>query len=76
MDSRKPGQGDASEALVWEWRETGGPAPSNTGRRGFGSFLIERVLGAEFEGKVKLELRPDGLVLHPQSTCAGREPAQ
>ncbi|HEX4296655.1 MAG TPA: sensor histidine kinase, partial [Devosia sp.] len=48
--------------LVWIWSEQGGPPVAEPTRRGFGRFLIERVLAADFRGTVKLQYRPEGLV--------------
>lgn len=42
------------------WRESGGPAVQPPARRGFGSRLIERSLGAD--GSSELDFDPDGLV--------------
>jgi len=44
------------------WRESGGPPVSPPGRRGFGSTLIERSLAYEFEARVDVQYRPDGVV--------------
>ncbi len=48
--------------LVWTWRESGGPAVGAPTRRGFGSVLIERVLGADFGGTVTTDYAPAGIV--------------
>ena len=50
------------QEFVWRWVETGGPKVSEPKRRGFGTFLIERVFSADFGGTVKVELSPEGLV--------------
>jgi two-component sensor histidine kinase len=50
------------DRLSLVWRESGGPPVSPPGRRGFGSTLIERSLAYEFEAKVDMQFRPDGLV--------------
>ena len=52
----------AGQGLVWRWLERGGPQVTEPTRRGFGSFLIERVFSAEFGGSVKVEMLPEGLV--------------
>jgi len=44
-----------------EWKETGGPAVSEPTRRGFGSRLIERGLGADLGGSASLGFEPDGV---------------
>lgn len=50
------------EAFVWRWREEGGPVVVEPTRRGFGSFLLERVFGLDFGGSVDLKYEGDGLV--------------
>ena len=51
---------DADRRIVW--KERGGPAVEEpAGNRGFGSFLIERVLAADLQGEVELLFQPDGL---------------
>lgn len=48
--------------LTWSWEESGGPPVSEPARKGFGRFLIERVLAADFRGEVRIEYRPSGVV--------------
>jgi len=48
-------------ALVWAWREGGGPPVTAPSRRGFGRFLIERVLATDFGGTVSLQYLPEGV---------------
>lgn len=48
--------------LVWVWQERGGPPVMPPSRRGFGRFLLERVLAADFDGQVRIEFAPDGIV--------------
>ncbi len=48
--------------LVWIWRESGGPRVDAPQRRGFGSVLIERVLGADFGGTVTTDYASKGIV--------------
>ncbi len=43
------------------WREIGGPTVQPPQRRGFGSFVIERQLAYELDGRSQLEFDPDGL---------------
>ncbi|WP_457940215.1 PAS domain S-box protein [Mesorhizobium sp. 10J20-29] len=52
---------DATAPITWRWLERNGPAVSPPSRRGFGSFLIERVFGADFNGSVRIEYHPDGV---------------
>ncbi len=44
------------------WRETGGPPPAPSGRKGFGSRLIERNVRHDLAGEVELDYAGDGLV--------------
>ena len=53
---------DGHRFIELEWRETGGPKVSPSGRRGFGTRLIERSLAAEGGGTAELIFHPDGLV--------------
>jgi two-component sensor histidine kinase len=47
--------------LRFEWKEQGGPPVDEPGRRGFGSRLIERSLGADLRGTATLLFERDGL---------------
>ncbi len=47
--------------LKWHWRETGGPEVVAPTRQGFGTFLIGRVLGADFGGSVTIDYKSTGL---------------
>jgi len=44
-----------------EWKEINGPAVSEPARRGFGSKLIERGLGADLGGSASLGFEADGV---------------
>jgi PAS domain S-box-containing protein len=52
---------DAGAVLVWSWTERGGPEVVPPERRGFGRFLLERVLAADFCGSVRIEFAPGGV---------------
>jgi PAS domain S-box-containing protein len=56
------GSAAAGRTLTWTWRESGGPEVVAPTRRGFGRFLVERVLATDFSGKVTLDYAPAGLV--------------
>ncbi len=56
---QKPESGETQ--LLWLWRESGGPAVTPPTRKGFGRFLIERVLGADFGGAVQLNYHLGGV---------------
>lgn len=49
------------DVLVWRWIESGGPPVSPPTRRGFGSFLVSRVLATDFGGTVNIEYPPEGV---------------
>lgn len=48
------------DALVFEWREAGGPPVTPPTRRGFGHTIIERMLAQGLESEVSLEYPPEG----------------
>ena len=48
--------------LRLRWAEAGGPPVKKTGRRGFGSTVIERGLSLELDGEVRLDFEPGGVV--------------
>lgn len=47
--------------LNLEWTESGGPPVRQPTRKGFGTMLLERVLGRQLNGDVKIEYAPEGL---------------
>ena len=49
------------DALVLDWRETGGPATAEPARLGFGLTIVRSSIEAQFRGGVRYEWRPDGL---------------
>lgn len=49
------------QVLDLVWRERQGPPVVAPQTRGFGTFMIERVLANDIEGNVSLEFRPEGL---------------
>jgi two-component system CheB/CheR fusion protein len=53
--------GEDGEPRTVTWRESGGPPVAPPARRGFGSFLLTRVLARELDAEVRLEHSPDGL---------------
>lgn len=60
---------NANPELRWRWRERNGPPAVPPQRKGFGSRLIEHNFATEFNGRVDLAFRPDGLC------CTLRAPA-
>ncbi|PWK69934.1 PAS domain-containing protein [Aminobacter sp. AP02] len=57
----KPPSRAENPTFVWKWSETGGPKVVAPDRKGFGTFLIERVFGIDFGGAVQHTFNPDGL---------------
>lgn len=53
---------EAVPRFRFTWSESGGPPVAPPDRKGFGSRLIEQILGNDFAGKVQLLYRPEGLV--------------
>lgn len=51
---------DGAPSLVLEWQESGGPKVTKPERRGYGTEMIERVIGYELEGKVALNYGDTG----------------
>lgn len=51
------------------WAETGGPGLSHGGNRGFGSTLIERLIGKQFGGTTAFDFAPDGLIFRAGFTA-------
>lgn len=51
-----------ADRLALRWEELGGPRVEAPRRRGFGTRMIERTLGAEDGGGAGLDFRPEGLV--------------
>jgi len=49
------------EALLLNWRESGGPAVPPRSHKGFGSRVIERGLSHQLGGSVALTFHPEGL---------------
>jgi two-component sensor histidine kinase len=52
---------DVGQTLVFEWRELGGPPVARSDKSGFGSTMIERMLGSQVGGEVSVRYDPDGL---------------
>jgi PAS domain S-box-containing protein len=51
---------DSGAAMI-EWAETGGPAPQAPTRRGFGSTLIQSLVGRRDGESIMYDWRPEGL---------------
>jgi PAS domain S-box-containing protein len=48
------------EGLALNWKEAGGPPVAPPGRLGFGTRMIERVVGGELGGTVQSDYAPEG----------------
>jgi two-component sensor histidine kinase len=53
---------DDVSVFRFTWQEAGGPLVSKPLKKGFGSQLIERVLAADFGGKVEVAYEPTGVI--------------
>lgn len=62
---------EGGEAHV-TWRESGGPLVSPPTRRGFGSRLLQRGVGAELGGTVSIEFPPQGAICRIQAPLSAR----
>jgi PAS domain S-box-containing protein len=51
----------ADRRLLLQWKETGGPVVQKPTSRGFGSLVIERLIG-QLRGSAQFDWRPEGLV--------------
>jgi PAS domain S-box-containing protein len=67
---------DAGRALVLEWTESGGPPVEKPKRRGFGGRLLEQGLAGEFNGRVLLDYRPEGLFCRIELPMHALEPTE
>jgi two-component sensor histidine kinase len=63
--------GEDGDRFGLTWTERGGPTVSLPTRRGFGTRMIEQALAHEFNGEVRQDWAPEGLVC----ILAGRLPA-
>jgi two-component sensor histidine kinase len=52
---------EADGPLILYWREMGGPAVKMPTHQGFGTRIIERMIG-QLKGKARLDWHADGLV--------------
>lgn len=60
------GSGDSFHNL--QWVESGGPAVAPPTRKGFGTKLIQTLVGSYFGGRVDLEYRPEGVTFSLERT--------
>jgi two-component sensor histidine kinase/DNA-binding response OmpR family regulator len=62
-------------AVKLTWREENGPTPAESGRRGFGTMVIDTV-AAELGSKVKYDFCPQGVVFSIEGQIEGTSKAQ
>ncbi|WP_262028847.1 sensor histidine kinase [Microvirga sp. Mcv34] len=60
-DLHSPSPDSEERQLLLSWQERGGPPVKPPARKGFGSRLIERGLGAELGGKARIAYDPEGV---------------
>jgi two-component system CheB/CheR fusion protein len=60
---------ERAPALRLVWRETGGPGAGAPAQHGFGLTLIERSIGHELDGTVRLDFAPEGLTCEIVVPC-------
>jgi two-component sensor histidine kinase len=65
---------DAPELVVLHWREHGGPEVHPPRQHGFGSRMLDRVLGAQIGAKVVTDYRPEGLQIEITFGLPGNSP--
>ncbi len=52
----------AEGGFVLSWTETGGPAPTASRKRGFGTTMVPAIIERQLRGRALLDWRPEGLV--------------
>jgi PAS domain S-box-containing protein len=57
---RVPVNGEASDRLVFKWRETGGPTPVPPSRSSYGMNVVRELIPYELGGTVEYLLAPEG----------------
>jgi two-component sensor histidine kinase len=58
------------DRLILTWTETGGPRLKKPGRSGFGTLLMQRILAPQLNGRVKIEMNPEGVRARIEATIA------
>ena len=66
---------DADAIFRLRWQERGGPAVTVPTRKGFGSRLLERSLGAQLGGSVSTDYSPEGVTCQFQVPLASVQEA-
>ena len=63
------------DALAFTWREIGSVAGTATPRRGFGTTVLENMVGRSLGAEVKRQSHPDGIEWHFSIPVAALDPA-
>ena len=53
--------GQSGTRLELRWTESGGPPVAKPAHRGFGTLLLERILGEQMNGQIEIEYAAEGL---------------
>ncbi|MDP2358316.1 MAG: HWE histidine kinase domain-containing protein [Beijerinckiaceae bacterium] len=64
---------DTARELTLRWTERGGPVVRPPKRRGFGTILIDRVLGPQAHARTSLTYEPTGIVFEMQAPLPSPE---
>jgi PAS domain S-box-containing protein len=68
--------GEEGRKLVLEWRERDGPPVSPASHEGFGSRLLDRVLGPQINGAIRIAYEPAGITATIEAPLADARLAQ
>lgn len=55
-------QGEKDDKLLIQWKETGGPLVNSPDAKGFGTDLVQRLVGRSLRADVEIDYRPEGLI--------------
>ncbi|TCD16378.1 sensor histidine kinase [Oricola cellulosilytica] len=65
--------GDGRKILI-DWVERGGPPVETPARSGFGSVLLERLLGRQLDGSTEIRFPPEGIEVRIRATLGAAAP--
>jgi two-component sensor histidine kinase/CheY-like chemotaxis protein len=72
IDWHIDGEGEDTH-LALTWQETGGPSVEQPSHRGFGTRLLEKVLGKTADSNLQLDFLPEGVRCHLVMRLRGQE---